>query len=248
MRVWGERLRTDLRPPVDPHAVAVLPLGAIEQHGPHLPTHTDARIVEEVARRTMGRLDDSVPTPLLPTLPYGSSDHHLGFGGTLSLRSDTMTQVLHDLIRSISRAGFQRVLLLNGHGGNSDICGAVAKQASLDFDVLAAWVSYWKLLDPDIRDGLVPGHAGDFETSVMLALEPDRVDMAAARPSPAAWPSRRQPGVLWSDLRLWEGLDGFTGDPTEASAERGEAYFVQAAERLAAAIGDLEHADRTGRG
>lgn len=245
---WGALSRTALSGHGDRDAVVVLPLGALEQHGPHLPTCTDARIVEEVARRTMALLDETVPALLLPTLPFGSSDHHLPFGGTLSLRPSTLTLVLVDLIRSISTAGFHRLLLLNGHGGNSDICGTVAKQASVDHDVLAAWVSYWKLLDAEVRDGLVPGHAGDFETSIMLALQPHDVEMAVARPSPAAWPARGQPGVFASDMRVWTSLDGFTGDPTQASAERGESYLAQITERLGAAIAALAHTPREAAG
>ncbi len=242
--IWGDLTRTALSEHGDHDAVAVLPVGAVEQHGPHLPTCTDARIVEEVARRTMALLDESVSAVLLPTLPFGFSDHHLPFGGTLSLRADTMASVLLDLVRSISRAGFRRVLMLNGHGGNSDICGMVAKQASVDLDVLVAWASYWKLLNSEAQDGHIPGHAGDFETSIMLAIEPQHVEMAASRPSPAAWPSRKQPGVFASDMRAWARLDGFSGDPTHASAQRGEVYLAQGCELLAEAIAELAQAER----
>lgn len=246
--IWGRSSRETLTRHAAAGAIVAVPVGAVEQHGPHLPTGTDARVAEAITRRAADLVGDAVTAIVAPTMPYGSSEHHLGFGGTLSLQWHTMAGVLHDLIRSVWRSGFSRVLLVNGHGGNTDICAAVVKQASIDFDVLAACVSYWRLLDTQAQDGFVPGHAGDFETSIMLSLAGEDVDMAVARPSPGSWPARRQPGVVAADMRSWIAIDGHTGDPTEASAQRGEIHLDQASQAVAAAIRDLASQDRGQRG
>jgi creatinine amidohydrolase len=210
-------------------AVAVLPVGAVEQHGPYLPTGTDAAIVTEVCRRACALVEPDVIAVLLPTVPFGSSDHHLPFGGTLSLRQETLAMVLADLLRSLRSSGFERVLVVNGHGGNVEICGAAVKRAANALDVLAATVSYWDLL-PAAPD--VPGHAGAFEASVMSVLAADRMPRDDMRPSPAAVPAS-PPGVVVEDPRVWRAIGGYTDDPGALSPKRGEEALRTAAGALA---------------
>src|SRR5579875_3449265 len=117
--LWGHSTRATLGA-VLPDALVVVPVGAVEQHGPHLPTSTDAlvvtEVVEEASRRAAGQ--SSRALVVTPTVCFGASDHHLPFGGTLSFTVETMTSVLLDTCRSIARDGGRRVLLVNGHGGN----------------------------------------------------------------------------------------------------------------------------------
>ena len=125
---------------------------------------------------------------LAPTLCFGASDHHLPFGGTLSLSTDTLRAVLTDLVRSAAEAGCRRILLLNGHGGNASTCLVVASDLARQTGALVAAASYWDLVDPpEGLSGRFPGHAGEFETSLMLVVRPELVRLDRARPSPGSY-------------------------------------------------------------
>ncbi len=120
---WREHNRETLGEAL-PEAVVVLPVGATEQHGRHLATGTDALLAETTVRRATELAAPRSPRPLIvaPTLAFGTSEHHLPFGATLSLRPETLLAVLLDLARSVSEGGGRRLILLNGHGGNCGIC------------------------------------------------------------------------------------------------------------------------------
>ena len=105
----------------------VLPLGATEQHGPHLPAGTDFFTVDRLAQAAAERAATEIAITVAPALPFGSSDHHLIFGATLSLRTDTYYRVLNDLLRSLVTDGFHRIFLLNGHGGNHELAQLAAR-------------------------------------------------------------------------------------------------------------------------
>lgn len=192
---WERATRERLRA-LAPEAVAVLPVGAVEQHGPHLPTGTDALVADAVARAACEQLPDGVTALLAPTLAYGSSDHHLPFGGTLSLSPATLAAVLGDLLRSLRAGGCERALIVNAHGGNAEICGAVAQAAAIEHDMLAAAVSYWRVSTPPaaLAGRPFPGHAGAYETSLVLALARDDVDVAQLAPSPGDGGGERRAG------------------------------------------------------
>ena len=231
---WGDATRETL---ADARAsIAVLPVGAVEQHGPHLPTRADAEIVAELAGRAARTAAREVDVVLLPTLPFGSSDHHLPFGGTLSLTAETFVAVLRDLLRSIASAGFRRVLVVNGHGGNVELCAVAVRQAALEHGLLAATASYWELFDPEPGIGPVPGHAGAFETSLMLTLDGPGLRMDRARSSPGPADHGGPRGIVLEEPGGWARIDGFTDDPRAASAEVGERALAAAASALAEAI------------
>ncbi len=107
--------------------VVVLPLASIEQHGPHLPVYTDSLIAMEVLRRTIALLPEEMLVWCLPLLPYGKSNEHTGFPGTISLTSETLMRVLTEIAESISRSGFKRFVILNAHGGNSELVDVVMR-------------------------------------------------------------------------------------------------------------------------
>lgn len=235
---WGSATRERLAE-VAGSAVAVLPVGAVEQHGPHLPTATDAVVAAEVSRRAAALTAGEADVALLPVLAYGSSDHHLPFGGTLSLAPATLAAVLADLLRSLAHGGFRRVLVVNGHGGNRELCGAAVKQGAVEHGILAAAVSYWDLLGRQPGLDGVPGHAGAFETSAMLALRRDEVRMDRAVPSPGAGSPAPHPAVVLEEPGAWQRIGGFTDDPRRADAALGERAIDEAARALAAVIGAI---------
>ncbi|CAM3838350.1 mycofactocin biosynthesis peptidyl-dipeptidase MftE [Tsukamurella ocularis] len=211
-------------------ATLVVPVGSVEQHGPHLPLDTDTRVAAVIGRRAVERLA-AAPGPdgavvLAPALPYGASGEHEDFPGTVSIGTAALKIVLVELGRSASRWA-ARIAFVNGHGGNLDaLRAAVALLRSEGRD--AAWF-------PCVFPG-GDAHAGETETSVLLAEEP-----AAVRADRIA-PGETAPiGVLIDRLRT-EGVAAITptgvlGDPTTATAERGAALLDGAVDRLVGALG-----------
>src|SRR5215472_11937967 len=118
--LFAEMTREELRA-IAAETMVVLPLGATEQHGPHLPAGTDFLAIEHLARAAAERAASEISITVAPTLPFGSSDHHLVFGATLSLRTETYYRVLTDLLKSLITDGFRKIFLLNGHGGNHEL-------------------------------------------------------------------------------------------------------------------------------
>lgn len=171
-----------------PRSIAVLPIGSVEQHGRHLPVLTDTAIVSEIARRTERALPGRVA--LLPTLWIGSSHHHLGFPGTISLSSDTYIRVLVEIVESLSRAGFRRIALLNGHGGNITPGNEALYRLNQKWhgprEPWVAVATYWHLAARELAaqkfmDTPALTHACEYETSMMLALRADWVKMRLAK-------------------------------------------------------------------
>ena len=162
----------------------VVPVGSIEQHGPHLPVGTDSFIGEAVAsaldREFKGKL------LILPMQRFGVSQHHMAFPGTLSLQHGTFEAVITEVLESMVRHGFRRFLILNSHGGNQAIGGVIAEKAASRWpDAQVIFSSWWRVGAERLKtleEGAFPsvGHACEFETSLMLALHPDLVNMALA--------------------------------------------------------------------
>lgn len=220
-------------------ALLVLPTGTTEQHGPHLATGTDALIATAVAERAAAAATRPETILLAPTLAYGASDHHLSFGGTLSLGVTTFQLVLRDLLGSAAAAGCRRVFLLNGHGGNSAACAIAVAEASRDHALVAATALVTDLVAAEEVDGPKRGHAGSFETSIVLALDAERVRPARAVPSPGGAARKRAPGLVVGEPGRWQELDGFTDRPDEASVERGERALAACVRAVAAAFEEV---------
>jgi creatinine amidohydrolase len=232
---------------IAPEAVVVLPTGATEQHGPHLPVGTDTFAVEAVARGAVAAVDSQVPVVMAPVLAYGSSHHHLSFGATMSLTTETYYAVVQDLVESLIAGGFRRVMVVNGHGGNHELIQLVARDLVLKHPVNVAALSYWlpamnelAALQPDLA-GRLPGHAGAFETSLILALRPelarqplpvrDATEIGALYPQPSSWRLERH--------GRWQAMDGFTDSPSLADGERGRVYLDTVIRAVAELIADL---------
>lgn len=232
LKHWHRTNRTELNELL-PEAIIILPIGATEQHGPHLATGTDWILAEAVTNQAAHLIHARAARPMVlaPALPYGASDHHLPFGGTLSLTPETLLAVLLDLTRSLAASGGRRFVLVNGHGGNVGVCHAAAAAASSRYDVNVAHLDYWQLAR-DTGDTPIPGHAGVFETALMLAQNEALVADRHPRPEPAR--SAAIDDVQVHSAESWRRIDGYTDHPERADADTGRAWFDQ----LATALGD----------
>jgi mycofactocin system creatininase family protein len=208
-----------------------VPLGATEQHGPHLPLGTDTTIAVALARRLAAR--SAAPVTVAPALPYGSSGEHQSFAGTVSIGRQALETVVVELVRSATET-FDRVLLLSAHGGNAaPLARAVARLRGEGRDV-RAWspAAAWSSASPAASGD---AHAGHVETSVMLALAPDTVAMERARAGNTAPLATLIGAMADGGVRAVSG-NGVLGDPSGASAEAGRALLEQAVGELCAFV------------
>ena len=211
-----------------PGALAVLPLGATEQHGLHLPTGTDHLLVETIAARAAGVAAGRADVIVAPTIPYGFSAHHVGFGATVTISTGTLSGLLEEACTSLIACGFRHVFILNGHGGNEELIRVVARQVGTTSGAIVAASSYWVIAWDRLRSagidaiGRLPGHAGAFETSLLGAARPD-VFIAQPPDRPAESPSRLRyhADVHVENVRAWQAGDGFSDNPARADAALG---------------------------
>jgi creatinine amidohydrolase len=237
---------------VAPSALAVLPIGATEQHGPHLPAGTDAMHAEHVARGAAARIADRTPVVVAPTLAFGCSPHHLPFGATISLSTGTLSRVLHDIGSSLVAAGFRQLFVVNGHGGNHELIQLMARDLALEYPVSVGVGSWWAIAWDALvaagacDDGRLPGHAGAFETSVVLALRPDLV--GEPRPHrdgyPVSNPRGFSPPYRVEAHGSWQQIDGYTDSPDRGTAERGQRFLDLGIRAVADAMIDFADAAR----
>lgn len=215
--------------------IAVLPVAAIEQHGPHLPTGVDAMIAEGMVARAAKALPDDSPAVFLPVQEVGKSNEHIHFPGTLSLSWDTAIRAWLDIGDSIARAGLRKLLIITSHGGNASVIDIVARELRERHGMLVVHTSWgrlgdWQSIYPaeDIHTDI---HGGLAETSQMLALRPDLVDLSKAQHFDSAQRGLKarneQLGFHSSNANIaWLAEDlnheGPVGDASSASAELGE--------------------------
>jgi creatinine amidohydrolase len=232
---WAECDRETLRAEL-PEAVVLLPVGATEQHGPHLATGTDALLAHTVTERAAVLADASRRLIVAPPLPFGSSDHHLPFGGTLSLSPETLLAVLLDLARSIAVQGGRRLVVINGHGGNTGICQAFAQAAAVRHGLSVGYFDYWRFA---AGSGSVPGpgHAGEFETALVLAVRPELVRPPSDRADPPPLPAVDRVDVQTAGV--WQSIDGYTDHPARATEENGRRWLDGIVAAAAAAFVEL---------
>ena len=215
------------------NTTAVLPTAAIEQHGPHLAIVTDTLACGTICQRAAElATQQGAPATVAPTLQFGASHHHRPYPGVLSLSLPTFIQVVKELCESLVLSGFRRIVIVNGHGGNDAAVRVAATDVALAHPVSIAAASYWTIAGPAlvadgrVRDiGQLPGHAGAFETSLVMALREELVDKASY-PEPRAKPpfepdlsTRAQ--VSRAGQLLGQG-PGYTDDPSRASVAHGE--------------------------
>lgn len=231
--------------------VVVVPFGAMEQHSLHLPLETDALIAGELSRRLDAACDGKLL--VLPAQWLGFSTHHMGFSGTITASASTYIEMAKEILDSIAQAGFQKLLLLNSHGGNA----AILEVALAEFQpkhpaARAVLVSYWNVAAPELQrlresplGGM--GHACELETSLILAINSKLVRTAKMAPDGMGPRSRflYQDMLVGGSVSMWwnpaeTSQHGGDGDPTSASAEKGERFFAVIVSRLAEVVKELE--------
>ncbi len=228
------------------YEVAVLPVGATEAHGMHLPYCTDTLQVEEIARRACARADErGARALLLPAIPYGVNENNMGFPWTMSLRPSTLFAVVGDLVSSVEHHGIPKMILLNGHGGNEfqpllrELCRETEVQLMLVNWYLAAQEAYREIF-------AAPGeHADEMETSLLMFLRPELVHMHLAGDGAVREPviTAMKQGWAWI-ARPWDRFthDSSFGDPHQADADKGARFVEAVVEGLANLLVELTNA------
>lgn len=243
---WARLTAPELRAiAARPGAIAILPVGSLEQHGPHLPVITDTRTASEVSIRAARLVAPGTPAVVLPGMWTGMSEHHLPFGGTISLNYAEFHGVLRGIVRSLRAIGIGRLLIVNGHGGNIAPLMVAARELGVAFAMPVVATTPWFAAAARVAEVMEtapgPEHACEGETSVMLAMVPDlvRTDRIeeAVRQAPAPVAARKGYDRFWSFSERAP-ITGTKGDPRAGTAEKGEKLLDILAEEIAAAIGD----------
>ena len=258
LRRWADLCTTDFSRLDPERTVAVLPVAAIEQHGPHLPLSVDADLVEGILTAAGPHLTAACPAYVLPTQSIGLSPEHQRFSGTLTLRPETVLRLWTDIGESVARAGVRKLLIFNSHGGHAGIMDLVARDLRTRLDMLVYSASWFNLplLDEQGHDlntrfsaaehrfGI---HAGQVETSMMLALKPELVRMHRARDFPSTSQQRAAQYPILGNGRsaklAWQMQDyhpqGAVGNAALADAATGRALVEAAGRSLAQLLQEL---------
>jgi creatinine amidohydrolase len=235
--------------------IAVLPLAATEQHGPHLPLETDVLIGEAYLARVRELLPPTIPATFLPIQPIGISTEHTDYPGTLTLPTEVALRAWMALGESVARAGIRKLVMVTSHGGNSAAMMLVAQDLRAQHGLLAVTTSWSRFGVPDglfsaeeLRHGI---HGGAVETSIMLARYPQTVRQQAIadfRPASIAiekefrWLSTQRPAPFaWQAQDLHE--SGAAGDATKGSAEKGEKLLDHGARAFCELLADVDNFD-----
>ena len=231
--------------------VAILPVAAVEQHGPHLPVRVDAAINAGIVERAVALLPPELPALVLPMMPVGKSNEHARYPGTLSFSFETLARMWIELGESVARAGCRRLLILNSHGGQPQVMEIVTRELRVRLGMLAVGCAWWGLAplddlfsDRERRHGI---HGGEVETSAMLHLHPDLVRQEqAADFVPLSVLLEAQGGLLTPEGVVgfgWAAQDlhplGVCGNAAAADAERGHALVERAARGLVALTAEV---------
>lgn len=214
----------------------LIPLGATEQHGPHLPVYTDTMIGEHISLEACRKAAGSMKLLMTPILPIGCSQHHLAFGGTLSFSSSTYLHLLKELGESLIAGGFRKIIFLNAHGGNEALMHQAAQDLAVQHNIWTASASYWSLSREALNElnaqemGMVPGHAGGFEASLVASLAPQLIQVGkdsinGSKHLQRSWIHGGPPGSYVGKHRELTGMDGYTDSIQPMDGAKGAAYL-----------------------
>ena len=254
-REWTEMTWADLTAPDRARWIAVLPLAATEQHGPHLPLGVDGFIAEAYLARVRKLLPPDLPVSFLPLQRIGQSDEHIAYPGTLTLSAATVIRAWTEIGESVARAGLRKLVMVTSHGGNVSAMEIVARDLRVRLGMLVVTVGWHRFGYPDDtfdaeerRHGI---HGGDIETSLMLAGRRDAVNMLAApeaKPTTVAmaqefkWLGAFRPaGFGWMTQDLHP--SGAVGDASRASVEKGEAALAHGANGFVELLREVDRFD-----
>lgn len=252
-RFWSQLSTRDFAALDPATTVAVLPLGATEQHGPHLSLGVDSVLVDGIVAAALPLLPAGLPALFLPSQHIGLSPEHANFPGTLTLSSETLIRLWHDIGAGVARAGVRKLVLFNAHGGHVGAMDIVARELRAAHGLIVYSVSWFNLplgeagtqfSADEHRFGV---HAGEIETSMMLALAPDQVAMQAARDFGSASRARAADYPILGNGRSaklgWAmedyNADGAAGNAAAATAAKGLAVVDAAARSLAALLAEI---------
>jgi creatinine amidohydrolase len=237
--LYDEMSWPEVREAVKQNRVPLIPVASTEQHGPHLPTKTDALLTYEVCKATAQKIPHVAL--VMPTVSYGYNEHHLDFPATIHIDHETLIRFVIDIGKSLAYHGFKRMVIVNGHGSNQAPMEIAARRITLETDAICASLGYWSIA-PEAY-GLLKGesaHACDLETSLMLYLAPELVDMSKAVrdwniPESKFIRYGVEPGgssfaaaggnVQFMDWWSRMSKTGIVGDPTKADGVRGRKMF-----------------------
>jgi creatinine amidohydrolase len=246
---WWNLKAPELRDLAKKETVVIVPVASTEQHGPHLPTQVDCLLVGEIARRTSAQASTKVPTLITPVVWTGLAEHHMSLGATISLDFNAFFTVLRGICTSLTRHGFRNILLLNGHGGNIAALTVIVNELAPALDAPVATATYWLLAQPAFstildRQANVR-HACEAETSMVLALKPELVDMSQASNAVGPTSPELVNIVGTSAAHRWQSFrsrttHGAIGDPRAATAEKGERLLQAAADAVASLVTNPE--------
>lgn len=249
---WARYTRDELASFAKKDGLVIVTLGATEQHGPHLSVDVDNQIVRGIAKQSVEKIKGSIPIVLGPHIPFGYSYHHFLYAGAISLSLTTLQKVIEEVLISVANSGFKKIFLLNGHGGNEEIIHIAVKSLHETHPELSlAAASYWKL-SPSLNTYKEKmtlydvGHAGQFETALMLALNPEHVYMTALEENrkerltdELLFPTFTQ--FKANSKNIWEKMDGYSDEPHKATQEIGSQVLELITDDISQVFKDFSH-------
>jgi len=241
----------EMREAIKHQPVVLIPFGAVEDHGLHLPLNTDNIIVEAICLESARRSEGEIL--VMPTVSYGLDEHHMDFPGTISIEMRTLMGYLSDVAISVARHGFTHILIVNGHGSNVSIADLAARRVVLETGMVCGAISPNAAIDPTLAEPTFsqmrqsqPGgvaHAGEYETAMMLHLRPDLVQMekavkeiGQARIDYFNWDLPEPSALSWQDWWSRMSESGVAGDATVATAEFGKALLETTVDNFLRAV------------
>lgn len=245
---WSRLKAAEIAALARQNAIVIAPIGATEQHGPHLPSMVDWRCAQEVAQRAARLMQKRQPTVVTPTMPFGMSEHHMSLSGTITLDYATMAALVGCVVESAIRHGFKRIFVLNGHGGNTEALRTIVTELTVRHRLPLATGTYWDIAAEPIKALLEKQtallHACEAETSMIMAMAPELVDpqILSQMHGPYVTGLSAIPGVNAGVYR-WRQLssrspNGVIGDASTASAEKGKRLLEAISQAVAEALLD----------
>ena len=259
VRFWADLRTTDFARLDLARTIAVLPVAATEQHGPHLPLSVDTDLVNGVVAACLPHLTPELPVLFLPTQTVGLSPEHARFAGTLTLKAETVIRLWTDIAESVAASGVKKLVLLNAHGGQVSVMDIVARDLRARLGLLVYSVSWFNLPLRDAQGGDVRDlfsaeehrfgvHAGEIETSMMLALRPEQVRMDQAQNFRSTAQDRAERFAVLGNGQSaklgWQMQDynphGAAGNAAAGTAEKGQALLAASGQALAQLLGEID--------